>query len=59
MIERHSLLKKDPPSNLGKIRPTNEMAEKEKFQMYWESNKNNTKAKQYNPRFQYEDAQGA
>lgn len=36
------------------------MTEKDKFQMYWEQQKGSKAAgKQYNPRFQYEDAQGA
>ena len=50
--ERHSILKHDPKSGLGYLRPKNEQAEKEKFKHYWEA-RNNDKGKIYNPRFNY------
>lgn len=60
--ERHSTLKSDPKSMLGYLRPKNEEAEKEKFKHYWEAYQaaeNKSKAKVFNPRFQYNDSQRA
>jgi hypothetical protein len=42
---------------LAWLRPTNELTEKEKFKTYWTSF--SQRGKVYNPRFQYENAQGA
>ena len=39
------------------LRPKNEEAEKEKFKYYWDNF--SQKGKVYNPRFQYNDLQGA
>jgi hypothetical protein len=44
---------------LGYLRPKNEDAEKEKFKHYWEAYmaaENKSKAKVFNPRFQYNDS---
>ena len=51
-------MKFDPKSGLGYLRPKNEEQEKIKFKHYWE-NRNNEKAKIYNPRFSYNDPQRA
>jgi len=52
-VERHSLLKQDPSSNLALLRPKNEDSEKQKFELNWQ------KGRVYNPRFQYNDSQAA